>query len=92
MVSALMADAVPQELLTVYLMVSVPGVTPETIPPATVALPLLLLHMPPLTVLVIVTDVPIHKLDTPVRVPAFGDALTVMTFIALAVPQLLVTV
>jgi len=74
----------------VYEIVAVPSVTPLTVPVAsTVATDtLLLLQVPPVTESSIL--VPADTSDGPVS-PAVG-ALTVMVFIAVAVPQLLATV
>ena len=86
------ATAIPQLLLTVYDIVSIPAVTPVTIPPATVALPLLALHVPPGAASVSVRVVPVHTLVPPMIAPASGSGFTVVILIAVAVPQLLVTV
>jgi hypothetical protein len=86
------ATAVPQLLVTVYNMVSIPADTPVTNPPlVTVAVPLLALHTPPVAASVSVADVPIVTVDTPDIVPAFGIGLTVTACVAVAVPQPLVT-
>ena len=73
-------------------MVSAPAVTPVTTPPETVALILLLLHVPPVTPSVKVIAEPAHTLDAPVILPAFGVGFTVMVLVTVAVPQLLVIV
>jgi hypothetical protein len=73
--------------------VAVPTVTPVTTPPeVTVALPLLLLHVPPGVVLVSVTVVVMQMLAGPVMGATTGSGLTVTTAVAAIVPQLLVTV
>jgi hypothetical protein len=72
--------------------VSTPAVVPETTPPATVALLLLALHAPPAAASVNVIDEPTQTVDGPVMLPAFGNELTVMVFVAVAVPHPLVTV
>ena len=54
---------------------------------------LLLLHDPPPTpVLDNVVAEPVHKKVVPVIVPAFGSGLTVTPYVAVAVPQAVVTV
>lgn len=53
---------------------------------------LLLAHVPPLVVSVRVLPVPLHMVKEPVIVPALGGLLTVTVAVAVAVPQLLVTV
>ena len=70
-----------------------PPLTPLTTPPAsTVATDvLLLLHVPPLTVLLYVAVVPVHILVAPLSVPAPDVAMTVMLPPVLTVPQLLLT-
>ena len=68
-----------------------PGVTPVTMPPTTVAFPLLVVHAPPLTVDVSVLDAKTHTVDGPLIVPALGSGLTVKGLVAVAVPQPLVT-
>ena len=73
-------------------MLSVPAITPVTTPPKTVALLLAVLHVPPLAVSLKVIIEPKQTLVAPVIVPATGNGLTVITYIATAVPQLLVTV
>ena len=72
-------------------MVSVPAATPETIPTNTVAVALLLLHKPPVAASVKVVVEPAHTVDVPVIVPASGCGLTVIIFVAVTVPQVLVT-
>lgn len=75
-------------------MVDVPGVTPVTIPVlAIVAMPVeLLLHMPPPVASVKLVVAPVHTVAVPVILPAFGNGLTVMVEVALALPQPFVTV
>lgn len=75
-------------------MVTEPGDTPPTTPPAvTVAIAVLPLdHTPPAVVLDKDVVVPGHKLGTPDRVPACGSGLTVSGNVAKAVPHVLVTV
>jgi len=87
------AVAVPQLLLTVYTMVSTPGTTPLTMPPlVTVAVPVRVLHAPPLTVLLSVTGAPVHTVAGPDNVPAVSEAPMVTVRVATAEPQLLETV
>jgi hypothetical protein len=58
----------------------------------TVARVFVIIHVPPLTVLVSVTVEPVHTNVGPEIVPAVGAALMVTAFVADAVPQELVTV
>ena len=73
-------------------------VLPEAIPLTTpVALTeptdgVTLLHAPPAAPSVSAVLAPAQTTGVPVIVPAFGNALTVTTCVAAAVPQLLVTV
>ena len=83
------ATALPQELVTVYLIVSTPPDTPVTKPPDTVALPLLLLHRPPAAPSVSVIDAPWHTLEAPLIVPATGANCTVTEAESTIAPQLL---
>jgi hypothetical protein len=53
---------------------------------------LVLLQIPPAAVSLRLMVVPAHTVDGPLMVPACGSGLTVMDCIAVAVPQLLVTV
>ncbi len=75
-------------------MVVVPAATPVTTPDAsTVATDVLLLvHAPPLTASERVIVAATQTLDEPEIVPAFGNGLTVTTWVAYAVPQEFVTV
>jgi hypothetical protein len=84
-VMVFVVDTVPHELVTLYMMVSIPPVTPVTMPPATVAEALLLLHVPPATASVRVIVEPMHTLEGPVILPAF-DGLTVTVRVALQPP------
>jgi hypothetical protein len=82
--------AVPQEVVTVYVMVTVPAVTPVTTPePAfTVAtFTSLLLQLPPPVLLVNAVDKPLQILDAPLTVIPPGTGFTVTTWVALATPQ-----
>lgn len=91
-VMVFVAVAVLQVLVTEYLIVSVPAVTPVTTPNTTVAEMLLLLHVPPAAPSVKRTDEPTHTLDAPVMTPAFGNGFTRMDFVATAVPHVEITV
>ncbi len=91
-IMACIAVAGPHELVTVYLIVSNPPETPVTIPPITVALALLLLQVPPVTLSVNVMDDPTHTPEGPDIIPSSGSGFTVMGFVAVAVPQPLITV
>jgi len=93
MVMTAVAMALPQLVVTVYLMVSRPGVMPVTTPPALmVALPLLALHTPPEVALLKVMAAPAHTLVAPVIAPTAGGPIMVIVFVAAAEPQLLLTV
>ena len=75
-------------------MVAVPVALPLTTP-AVVTLAtalLLLLQVPPLTVEVSVLVAPVHNAVVPLIVPADAPGLTAIVAVAVAVPQLLVTV
>jgi hypothetical protein len=81
--------AVPQAVVAVYVNVVVPAATPVTIPEVTptVATPgVLLLHVPPDTVLVAVVVAPTHIVVKAVMVPAV-PADTVTTLVTVIVPQ-----
>jgi len=54
---------VPQVLVTVYIAVSIPALTPVTMPPDIVALPLLTLHAPPADASVSVTEESVQILE-----------------------------
>ena len=71
-----------------------PVAMPVTVPVLfTVAMAaLLVLQVPPLAASVSVVLVPVHTVVLPLMVPAVADGLTVMACVAVAVPQLLVTV
>ena len=92
-VTIFIAVTEPQVLATTYLIVSMPGAIPVTIPAVTEVLPLLLLHTPPtVRSFSVITD-PAQTVVTPVIAPTTGDAgLTVNVVVAAFVPQLLVTV
>jgi hypothetical protein len=72
------ATSVPQVLVTAYMIVSMPAVTPVTVVPATLALVLDALQVPPVAVddkvMVAVSQTEIG----PEIVPACGTALTVI--------------
>ena len=84
----------PQVLLTVYFMESMPAATPETEPEElTVAILLVtLLHVPPPTVSLSAVVPAWQTVEAPEIVPAFGNGLTVKVVVAAATPQLLETV
>ena len=75
-------------------MIVLPADTPVTLPePSTVPTEeVTLLHAPPAAASVKAVFAPAHTIGVPVMVPAFGNGLTVTTWVATAVPQLLVTV
>jgi hypothetical protein len=90
------AETEPQELVTVYEIVAVPLETPYTTPDAlTVTIDVLLLdHVPPEAPVesASVIVAPAQTVDGPVIAPADAPEETVITLVAVAVPQLLVTV
>lgn len=74
-------------------MVSEPGVTPVAIPVAPiVAFVLLRLHVPPVIASANGVDEPTQTLGAPVIMPASGDELTSIAFVAVPVPQPVITV
>ncbi len=86
MVNIRVAEAVPQPLVCVYVIVTVPAATPAMSPvPATMVARagLLLAHVPPgeleVRVWVAVTDI----LPAPTMAPAVGSGLTVVTAVRL---------
>jgi hypothetical protein len=92
-VMALVAVALPQLLVTVYLTVSGPTVLAITTPPPDmVAFVLDMLHTPPPTDAVYVAGVPMHTVAAPVTVPALGAGFTLSSKVVAAVPQVLVMV
>jgi hypothetical protein len=88
------AIAVPQELVTVYDIVSVPALSPVTMPPAptVVIAVLLLLQAPPPAASVSVVFAPLHIAAAPLILPAFGLAFTLKETFVFVLPQLPVTV
>jgi hypothetical protein len=85
--------AAPQLPVTEYDIVAVPAAMPVTMPDAlTEATDEDELHVPPLTDEPNVVDAPVHMAALPVIVPADATELTAMLWVAVAVPQLLVTV
>ena len=75
-------------------MVAVPAATPPIMPlalPMVAIAVLLLLQVPPLTVLVRVLVVPGQIVVVPVMVPASGAACTSIDTVALVAPQALLT-
>lgn len=85
------AILVPQVFVTVYLITDVPAATPLTTPPLVIVATdvVVLLQTPPLVASLSVVVVPIHIFEVPVIVPEYG--LTEIEYVAIAVPQLLVT-
>ena len=86
----------PQLFVIVYWIDAFPAATPVTKPVVvfTVATDgVTLLQLPPVVPLLVYVVVdPAHTAAAPLTVPAFGIAFTVINFVALAVPQLLVMV
>ena len=72
-------------------MISVPVAIPVTNPPVTVALLVVALQVPPGKLSVNVIAAAAHTIESPVIVPAEGMGLTVIIFVAIAVPQVFVT-
>lgn len=74
-------------------MVALPAATPVTLPEVlTVATAVeLLLHVPPVMLLLKLMKEPTHTAEAPVIVPASGSALTLIFADADAVPQPVVT-
>ena len=84
--------AVPQVLLTVYSIVSIPVTMPVTMPVLpTVALAVVALQVPPVAASARVTVPPAHTFAGPVMAPASGNGLMVMGCVTVVVPQPLVT-
>lgn len=85
------ADAVPQPVVTAYVIVEAPAATPVTTPVVEftdAAAALLLLQVPPLIPLVVnVVDKPLHTDDAPLIEPAFATAFTLTSCVAVDVPQ-----
>jgi hypothetical protein len=75
-------------------MVTVPVVTPVTIPvlPMVATAVLLLLHTPPVTAFANVIVAPVQTVEGPVIVPALSEAPMFTVLVVTDVPQLLVTV
>ena len=73
-------------------MIEVPVETPVTVPPATEAWLLLLLHAPPVAGSVSTIAAPITTVEGPDIVPADGTSVTVIVFVAAVTPHPLVTV
>ena len=74
------AVAVPQLLVSAYIMVSLPAATPVTIPPETVASDVLVLDHTVVPVTAVSPRVmvePAQTNDEPVMAPAFGNGFTV---------------
>lgn len=89
----LVAVATPQPLLKVYEMTALPAATGVTVPPLTIATPILLLpQMPPAAGSVSAPGEPMQNVDGPLIIPAPGGGLTTMVCVVRAVPQRLVTV
>jgi hypothetical protein len=92
-VIVLVVSALPQLLVYMYLIVSVPPDTPCTTPDETVAIPVKeLVQVPPDTVSVSVILVSAQTVDEPDIVPARGIGFIVSVSLVALVPQLLVTV
>ena len=92
-VTGWVAVALPQLLVTVYMMVSMPPLMPVTTPETeTVALPLDALQVPPGARSARGIVAPVHTADSPVMVPAVRKGPMVTTLVTDAVPQALVTV
>lgn len=80
-------------MVIVYNTVSVPGVIAVSKPvPDIVALPLITLHTPPVTVSINIVYVPAQIVESPIMVPVLAGVFTVTGIVAEFVPQLLVSV
>ena len=93
-VTTLDAASVPQLLVIVYEILVVPAEMPVTTPNAS-TVPLAgftLLHTPPAAASERVVVAPTQTVNVPSTAVAFGNGLTVTILVAVAVPQLLVTV
>ena len=91
-VIAACAESVPQLLVTLYTIVSVPAIRPVTMPAVvTNALLLVAPHEPPVVACVSDIAAPVHTLAGP-DIAAREPALTEIILLVVAVPQLLVTV
>ena len=82
--------ALPQILVTSYVMIAVPADTPKTDPVvaftlATAGLPLV--HVPPVVLLVRVAEAPVHKLRVPPIPSTTGVVSTVMDCVSARGPQ-----
>jgi hypothetical protein len=80
----LVADTLPQLLVTMYEIIAVPAATPVVIPvEPTVAIPMALeLHTPPVVALLRAIVAAAHTADAPVIVPALGNGFTVIVLVA----------
>lgn len=88
-----LATAVPQLFVTVYRMVSSPGLMAVSVPiPVITANVLVTDHTPPVAALVYVVMLPAQIVDRPIILPALGVGTAVIVFVAHAEPQLAVTV
>jgi hypothetical protein len=88
-----LAIADPQLLVTEYVIKALPATTPDTTPPDTAAIAiLLLLHVPPAMPALRVTDNPAQTDVLPVMIPAVGMGLTSICVVAAASPQAFVIV
>jgi hypothetical protein len=87
-VTVAVVAALPQLLVTSYLIVSTPADTPETTPPNTLAAELLLLHTSLVNSELVentdkVTVAPTHTLAKPAIVPATGNESTVIISVSI---------
>jgi hypothetical protein len=91
MVSVNIVNAVPHGLVTVYVIVAVPGVEPAVTKPvvAPIVTPPEAVHVPPGSPLgsVYVTVLPVQIEEGPTIAPALGNGSTVTTYVATAGPQ-----
>ena len=83
----LVVKAVPQELLTVYTIVSTPAVRPVISPSATEVLPFVEVHTPPVVAFARVIVAPTHTFDGPVMTPAVVVEPISIVFVAVAAPH-----
>lgn len=76
------AAAVPQTVVTLYLIVSAPADSPDITPDTdTAALPVVILQNPPVAVVASVAVAPTQTVDDPEIAPAVGSGLTVIVVV-----------
>ena len=86
------AVSTPHALVNIYLMVSIPVVTPVIIPPEIVTIGLLALHIPSEIASVNVITELTQTVEEPVIVPALGNGLMVITTNEVSAPHTSLTI